>query len=119
MKQGNLLEFAPEIDSPRAFAHRDAGPGELQGRAVARLTSGQKRKRILDALEGAGADGLTDWELHLKTKIEMSSINSCRNSLVGDGLVEKAPFRRRSPKNVMVTCWRHTGEEWADSVRAS
>lgn len=121
MKQETLLEFPPKVDVSRyGYAHRLADKGELQGAGIARLTSGQKRKRLLDALEAAGIDGCTDWELHLKTKIPMSSVTSCRNSLFKDGFVEKAPFRRKSPvSSAELKVWRTTAEEWPDQVRAS
>lgn len=120
MKQATIFDFPPEVDARIGFAHRNAPESERQGAAVARLTSGMKRRRILDALERAGSKGLTDAEIHLETRIPISSINSCRNSLIGDKLVEKAPFRRKSPlSTVHVQVWRHCGQEWSDQCRVS
>lgn len=47
----------------------------------------EKTARYLRALEAAGTEGLTDWEAHVTTGLQVSSICSIRNACIDCGLV--------------------------------
>lgn len=54
-----------------------------------RVRRREKTARYLRALEAAGTDGLTDWEAHVATGLQVSSICSIRNACIDCGLVVK------------------------------
>lgn len=71
------LPFAPGSHTSHAAA------------AAERVRRREKTARYLRALETAGVEGLTDWEAHVATGLQVSSICSIRNACIDCGLVVK------------------------------
>lgn len=90
-------------DCEVGFHHSDPVDTELVSALALVKKSGDKKKRLLKALVDAGWYGLTDFDSVRVTGLQMSSINSCRNSLKRREWVMDSTRRRPSPVSGLPT----------------
>ena len=62
-------------------------------------------ERVLAAIQMAGEDGLTDFEIADQLEMYLSSVNATRNALMRKGRVRKSGSRRPSGRGGTATVW--------------
>jgi hypothetical protein len=106
------VESAPAIREPEversAPAHRDARDTEVEAAAMIAPRAGTWRRRVLEAIAAAGADGRTDWELHGELGGNLYTVAPRRVELERDGWIADAGERRTTNNGRRAIVWRLT-----------
>lgn len=94
------------MDGQLTFGVRTTDPDTSRAAAeLAAQTAPTLRARCLDALEAAGPDGMTDFELAAVVGRQQTSAGVRRKELVQMGLVVATPMRRPTPSGATAIVW--------------
>lgn len=94
--------------TPDVRARRDDHDTSHEAAQFARRNASALRARCLEALQAAGARGLTDFELADRIGSQQTSAGRRRLDLERAGLVEHAGTTRPAPSGASAKVWRTT-----------
>lgn len=106
---------------PRLRLDRDAYPGGVphvrgsdtsrEAAVQARSFAGTVRGRVLEAIQGAGDDGMTDDEIEALLHLRHQTASARRRELVRGGFVRDSGERRKTRSGCSATVWVAVPEE--------